>query len=185
MKNVYTHSTSTETKFKIGNRAQDLVAFGRSQGWDFPVLGHAPYPSTPVHINDWLIVPAHLDSTPLPARAQDRMDAIFAAGIRPKGWLLVHEAPKYLPANVEEREVPTPTTLLSPRTRQQVKTALKTVGTVMGTLAVATGTAALAIAAVVAFLPVALISGAILIDPILVAVTEDGFWVEIDRWDVG
>jgi hypothetical protein len=111
------------------------------------------------------------------------MEAIFAAGIRPKGWLMVHEAPKLLPANVEERDVPTPNTWLSPRTRQHTKTALKTIATVLGGLAVATGTVALAVAALVAFLPVVLIAGAILIDPILVAVTEDGYWVEIDRWD--
>lgn len=183
MKTTKTHTVFNQTKIKIGNKAQDLVAFGRSQGWDVPVLGHAPLPSTHVLINGWMIVPAHLDNTLLPTRAQNRMDAIFAAGIRPKGWLVVHEAPKQLPAHIEERNVPTPNTRLSPKTWQQARLALKTVGAVLGGLAVATGTIALAVAAMVAFLPVVLIAGAILIDPILVAVTEDGYWVEIDRWD--
>jgi hypothetical protein len=183
MKDTKFRTNVNETNVALGNSAQDLVTFGRSQGWDFPVLGYAPLPAQHVHVNGWLIVPAHLDSSPLPARAQQRMDAIFVAGIRPTGWLLVHEAPKLLPANVEEVEAPTPNTILSPKARQQTRSALKAVGTVLGGLAVATGTVALAVAAVVAFLPVILIAGLILIDPILVAVTEDGFWVEIDRWD--
>ena len=183
MKNTYSPTDFTDSKIKVGNRARDLVAFGRSQGWEFPVLGHAPLPLTQVHVNGWLIVPAHLDSTPLPSRAQDRMDAIFSAGIRPQGWLIVHEAPKQLPANIEERDVPTPIVWLDPQTRQQVRNTLKYIGTGLGALAVATGTAALAIFAALAFLPLVLIAGVILIDPILVAVTEDGFWVEIDRWD--
>jgi hypothetical protein len=30
--------------------------------------------------------------------------------------------------------------------------------------------------------PALLVVGAVVVDPILVAVTEDGYWVEIDRW---
>ena len=30
---------------RVGHSARDLVAFGRSLGWQFPVMGHAPIPS--------------------------------------------------------------------------------------------------------------------------------------------
>jgi hypothetical protein len=29
-----------------------------------------------------------------------------------------------------------------------------------------------------------LLAGMVMLDPILVAVTEDGYWIEIDRWQV-
>ena len=46
---------------------------------------------------------------------------------------------------------------------------------------------AVAVSAVVAVLamPLFLIGGIgalVLVDPVLIAVTEDGYWVEIDRW---
>ena len=39
-----------------------------------------------------------------------------------------------------------------------------------------------AVAFVSALIPTAFLTGAALIDPILIAVTEDDYWVEIDRW---
>jgi hypothetical protein len=32
-------------------------------------------------------------------------------------------------------------------------------------------------------IPAALLAGAVMIDPILIAVMEDDTWIEIDRWD--
>ena len=55
---------------------------------------------------------------------------------------------------------------------------------VIGTLGIAVLPIALAAVAVVAgalFLPAALVAG-VAIDQMLIAVTEDGYWIEIDRW---
>lgn len=166
----------------IGNRAKDLVSFGRSRGWNLPVLGSAPMPDRPVVINGWLISPAHLDSTPLPKRAKYRMDAVYEAGLRPIGWLIVHEAPKQLTSGIQEK-VEIPNRLVTPKTQAFMKSALKTTGTVLGALALASGTALLLVGAIALIVPAFLIAGAVVLDPILVAVTEDGYWVEIDRWD--
>ena len=55
-----------------------------------------------------------------------------------------------------------------------------------GVLKAVATTAAVALAAVGAAtlvaIPLTLMLGAALLDPILVAVTDDGYWVEIDRW---
>ena len=168
----------------LGNKATNLVAFGRSVGWAFPVLGHAPIPTIPIYINNWLIVPAHLDNTPLPYRAQDRMNTILSAGFRPKDWLIIHEAPPLLTAPKTVQKQQSTMDWITPQTKKKSKKILKTTGSALGAVALATGTAAIAVAAVALIIPAFLIAGALVVDPILVAVSEDGFWVEIDRWDM-
>ena len=41
-------------------------------------------------------LPAQLDSTHIPARALERVQAIYAVGLRPQGFVVVHEAPPLL-----------------------------------------------------------------------------------------
>jgi hypothetical protein len=171
---------------RVSPQTQQLVTLGREQGWNCAVLGQAPIPNEPVRLGDWLIVPAHQDSSPVPVRAIGRVQAIFAAGLRPKGFVVVHEAPMLLPAPVQDQ----PNTLRLSVLPDQFKSGLKVVGTVLGVLATflvaATGLVLLAVAAVslavILAVPVALMVGAAVIDPILVVVTEDGYWIEIDRW---
>ena len=142
----------------------------------------------PKRVGDWLAVPAHQDTTPLPHHAIERVQAIFEAGIRPVGFVMVHEAPKLLPAPAQAE----PTTWQMPTLPENVRSTLKTVGTTLVTAAAGllaiTGVAIAVIAALVVaaavFIPVAFLAAAVSIDPILVAVTEDGYWIEIDRWDV-
>lgn len=166
--------------------ARQLVLLGRQKGWDCAVLGRAPFPSEPVRLGDWLIVPAHQDSSQVPARALARVQAIFAAGARPKGFVMVHEAPKLLPAPVDSG----PSTLPMSAVPDRLKSALRVASTALGALATVlvatTGLAILALAALtlaaVLAVPALLAVGAVVVDPILVAVTEDGYWIEIDRW---
>src|SRR5687767_14072640 len=80
----------------VSPETQQLVSLGRARGWDFTVLGQAPLPTQPVRLSKWLIVPAEQDTSPIPARALERVQAIYAAGLRPKGFVLVHEAPMAL-----------------------------------------------------------------------------------------
>jgi len=168
------------------NSGKDLVILGQSHGWLFTILGIAPIPDQPVRTNDWLIVPAHLDNTVLPEFAKLRMDAIFSAGIHPKAWFLVHEAPKQLPPTIGSKiEVDgLNQRIVTRRNRQKLRSVLKVVGIASGVIAVAAGALAVAAVAVAVTLPVLLVPAALLLDPILVAVTEDGYWIEIARWEV-
>jgi hypothetical protein len=151
------------------------------------VVAHAPFPSEPFRYEDWVVVPAEQDSSAVPARALRRVQDIFAAGLRPVGFVVVHEAPKLLPAPADDEPKP----LRLPAVPTQVKRTLKVAGAGLGmagaALVVVPGLlilagAVLSLAAAVA-LPALLLVGAVVVDPILVAVTEDGWWIEIDRWD--
>jgi len=156
--------TSTES--------QGLLTLGRQRNWDLNILGQAPLPRQPIHLQDWLIVPAHQDSSHIPARALERIQAIFAMGLRPKGFVIVHEAPKLLPAP----EVVEPEIAIAPSITFGFKPLITGL---LGAMAVAIPVTA-AVASMI--VPATLAVGAVLIDPILVAVTEDDTWIEIDRW---
>ena len=165
-----------------------LLLLGQQRGWDFAVLGQAPLPEDPVRLGDWLIVPADQDTSQVPARALERVQAIYAAGIRPKGFVVVHEAPKLLSAPVQDE----PNTLRMPILPAQLKTTLTVVAGALGVLAIGfvvlSTIAVLAVLAIsvaaMLILPAALVVGVALVDPILIAVTEDGYWVELDRWTI-
>ena len=164
-----------------------MVELAQEWSWACPVLGQAPLPVEPVRLGDYLLVPVQQDTSQIPDRALRRVDSLFAAGHRPKGFVVVHEAPKLLPAPTEHR----PGTMRMSVLPNQWKPALKLAGTALGVLgtglAVVTGVVALAAAAValaaVLVVPALLTVAAVVVDPILVAVTADGFWIEVDRWD--
>jgi hypothetical protein len=123
----------------------------------------------PVRLGNWLLMPAQQDSTVIPPRAMSRIRAIFDAGLRPRGFVVVHEAPMFLKAPAAPQAEPKtlPRTISSPE------------GT--GDFAAALGKGLSALASVI--FPMMMLAAVAVVDPILVAVTEDGHWVEIDRWD--
>ena len=182
---VSTNSLATIVTAMVSSNARELMTFGRRRGWDCAVLGQAPFPDEPVRLGNWLIIPAHQDTSPMPERTFGRIQDLYAEGLRVKGFVVVHEAPKLLSANVQEQAQPLRLPFLSP----EIRKALKMAGYVLGGLAVmvvaAVGLAlaafAIAILAGALLLPAALM-GAAIVDPILIAVTEDDYWVEIDRW---
>ena len=132
----------------VSPQVQQVVTLGRQQGWNCAVLGQAPFPNEPVRLGDWLIVPAHQDSSLVPARALERVQAIFSAGLRPKGFVVVHEAPKLLSAPVQDQ----PSRLQMSALPDQLRSALKVVGLALGALAallvIISGLAILAVAAI-------------------------------------
>lgn len=166
---------------------QNLLMLGRKKGWRLHILGQAPIPVESIRLGDWLLVPAEKDTSPIPDRAWQRLQALFAAGIRPQGFVVVHEAPKLLPPPSGSEFADLQGLIRG----AQFKSALKTVATVLsvvgGALAVVSGVIVIAILTVLAAAAVftvgALIAGAIALDPILIAVMDDGTWIEIDRWD--
>lgn len=169
--------------------SHQLVRLGHDLGWESQVLGFAPPPEDIVRLGDWMIVPAHLDSSPLPARAWRRIQTIHAAGLRPK-YVLVHETPRLLPG-------PQPKPRL---TWADVQKHLNTAGQAMHSfgekaapvawevtkaLAIAAGAAVVVSTVGVALLMGVAIATAATIDPVCVAITEeDNCWIEIDRWDI-
>lgn len=158
-----------------GSQGGQFLALGKKMGWPFQVLGKAPMLAEPIRIHDWLLVPAHQDSSPIPPRAYQRIQTIFTSGLRPQGFVLVHEAPKQIGApKVEEKKKPD-TNLLG-----KVGVAALGFGVLSGSLVAAIG---ILILGGLLLMPLGLLAAAVLIDPILVVVTKDGYWIEIDRWE--
>jgi len=170
----------------VSTETQALLNLGRQQGWDTFVLGKAPLPGNPVRLQNWLIVPAQQDTTPIPPRTLERIESIFATGLRPQGFVLVHEAPRLLPASVTESHSSVRISHIPPKTKKLAKSVALVGALTLGGLVILPGLIAIAMAvigmALAIVVPLGLLAGAASIDPILVAVTEDGDWVEIDRW---
>ncbi len=167
---------------------RNILRLSHEQGWHCTLLGQAPYPEEPLRIQDWLIVPAHLDSSNIPDRALGRIQTIYASGLRPKGFVVVHEAPMLLaePGPRKTQDIRFP--MINPQVRSGLKLASTAIaiGTI-GTVAIS-GVAILAVAgltmAALLFIPAAMVMGVTVLDPILITVTKDDYWIEIDRWDV-
>lgn len=161
----------------------EYLSLGRRHGWAFAALGYAPMPSQPVRAGRWLLVPIDEDSTQLPGRTLNRIQAIYAAGLRPKGFVVVHEAPRLLPAHVGERETGVDISFYPPEWKRWFKSAATVIGAGLIGVAALPVILAIAVTAIVLLaLPLALIAGAATLDPILVVVTEDDCWIEVDRW---
>ncbi len=168
---------------ELSMETRQLISLGEHQGWDFRLLGKAPLPDKPIRLGDWLLVPAQEDTSPIPARSIERIQAIFAAGIRPLGFVLVHEAPMLLPASTTDqrtRQIITAPTFPQQLLPEGLEDLIRATIPVLLTLATIT-TSILTLTAA-SLIPATLMVGALLLDPILVAVTEDGHWIEIDRW---
>jgi hypothetical protein len=160
---------------------KELLEFCRLEGWDAKVLGNAPLPEHPIRQGNWLIIPSHLDTNPMPERAMDRIQTLFKNGLRPKGFFIIHEAPKELAATIQEPVIPK-TEKVSPEFKAKLRSVLSVTGKALGGAAVLAGSLTLGLIAILVALPVLVLGAAIVIDPILVAVTEDNTWIEIDRW---
>ena len=149
------------------SQAQQLLALGDRMGWQTQVIGRAPMLKEAVRLQDWMLVPAHEDTTAIPARTMRRIHTLFSQGLRPQGFVVVHEAPMQLTA---------PKPVVEEKSTLEWEGVGKTVGVitkVMGVLLLGS-----------MLLPFGLLAGLVMLDPILVAVTEDGYWIEIDRWQV-
>ena len=165
---------------------KQLLSLGQQENWRFRVLGRAPMPKEPVRLGDWLLAPVQIDSSPIPARSLARIQAIFAAGIQPQGFVLVHEAPKLLPSPVVmDERLQKHSALVSPE-----QSALRWIGAAAGVFTIAIAAvlgfvmvalATMALASII-LLPAVLVMGAVVLDPILVIVTSDNYFIEIDRW---
>jgi hypothetical protein len=168
---------------------QSLMTLGKRRGWGFTYVGQAPLPKKPLRIGQWLIIPAHQDSSPIPRRARERVHAIFSSGISPHGFVLAHEVPRRIAAPARQnRNGDSRHHVLSSELRSSLKRAGAVIGSALLGLAVINGIALLAVIAVAAagilLLPLVLVTCQAGVDPKLIAVV-DGHWVVVDEWIEG
>ena len=173
---------------RLSPEAAALVEFGNRRRWKSQVLGRAEIPNQPVFIGQWWLVPVEQDKSAIPKRACERVRTLYEAGLRPRGFVLAHEAPALLPPpDNTQPESRKPLIDLSQLLSRRVILVLG--GTLMlvllGPMLLKVLVAVVAGIMTIVFAPL-LALGAIgavaLVDPVLIAVTEDGYWVEIDRW---
>lgn len=137
----------------LATQKELLMDVGNRNNWNFVNLGKAPIPEQPVRAGEWLILSAMEDNSPIPSRTMQRIQTIYQEGIRPLHWVVVHEAPLLLSAPKPEKQK-------KPR--------------VLPYLALLGGLGAL--------LATTLITTTAVVDPILIAITPEFDWIEIDRW---
>ena len=171
------------TAFKpnpLSTQSGQMVSLGRRNGWGFQHLGYAELPERPVRLQDWLIVPANQDTTPVPPRTLERIKGIYTAGFRPRGFVMVHEAPKTFqaprPEQSTRRMLPAPVVPSSTLNPNPTSGSFNISNT-------ADGFASFFSTLVTMIFPMLFI-GLLALDPIVVAVMDDASWIEIDRWDV-
>jgi hypothetical protein len=144
---------------------------------DFPlkVLGRSDAPIVPCRVGDWWMEPLNL-FTKLSPRASQRLDAVLALGITPRAVVLFHEIvpidPPLPAAN--------PFSTHASRWAAAVGAALLQAARVLGPLTSRGAAAGVAWAARTVRAIRTWFKG--MPDPVLVIVTGDGYWVEIDRW---
>lgn len=182
--NTLKNALSTPSNGRIVRGSNnEYLSLGRQHGWVFAALGHAPLPSQPVRAGRWLLIPGQEDTTPLPGRTLNRIQAIYTAGLRPKGFVVVHEAPALLPAQIGEREAEVEISFYPLQWKRSFNLAVTVIGAgLIGIVALPVVLAMVVTAVAMVALPLVLMAGAVGLDPILVAVTEDDCWIEIDRW---
>lgn len=177
---------SALTFYEGHTETAQALALGKRHGWDFVALGQAPLPGTALHLGHWLVVPAEEDSSPLPERTLTRIQALYAAGLRPKGFVVVHEAPRLLPASIAEQSPANLTISTQSPAQRQLRKLLHYLPLALGVgvLAIIGATLlAVVLALGSAFVVIGLFAGLVYaIDPILIAVMDDDTWLEIDRW---
>lgn len=180
---------------RVSSQAGKVLAVGEEMGWDFKVLGRAPMVKAPIFTGNWWIVPAQMDTALIPAeirpRVMDRVGEIYQAGIQPKGWIMAHEAPKLLAAP-QGQALPMPwwqrywlMVAMRPVAVGALAISLVVVGPMIAAFLVGLLVKVVMAMAVIVAIPAAILGlGAIsAVDPLLILVTEDNVWIQIDQWE--
>jgi hypothetical protein len=176
--------TDRELRLAEASRdARELLGLGRRLTWDVQPLGRGPLLRQSVFVGGWWLVPVAEDKTRIPRRALERVTAIYAAGLRPKGFIVAHEAPAALRSPTEGHRLGQSPQEVFDQLKQTLSR-LVVVDWVRGFSLEALRTWADVL--LMAAKGILIFSGTVLslalVDPILIAVTEDDYWVEIDRW---
>ncbi len=173
----------------VSNNVHRAIVSARKAGFPVRVLGQSNARPHPQRVGQWWLEPLH-DPGKLPPRARQRLDAFLAAGVQPKALVIFHEIPlttvaPVRPATVSPVEraavwvhhhVPE----FAGNVRQRAKQAGPHIGAALSATSVVLGWSAAAAVGLAALAVPIVIAAAT--DPCLVVVTEDGYWLEIDRW---
>jgi hypothetical protein len=175
--------------FPISVETQQLITFGKDRDWrEIAILGQGPMIESLARVGDWLLVPAKQDTSQMPARTMARVQALYAAGFRPKDWVIAHEAPLLLAAPPKPKkrwweDVVKPAAV---QASKAIGKASDVAMPVLWKVTKATAQVTWAVTKVAAVTSVvamgALLAAAVTMDPICIAITDDDTWVEIDRW---
>jgi hypothetical protein len=172
---VKSDAQSLKTYAPAMKQGQQMIALGEDHRWSFRVLGAAPVPKDPVFTKNWWLVPVEQDSSQIPARALERVQAIYAAGIRPQAFIIAHETSERLPAP-KGRPI-SRTEVWAHQAAACIKTAIQI------TEEIAEAVIPIAEAALTAGAVLAIgMASMVFVDPCLIAVTEDNVWIQIDYW---
>jgi len=155
---------------KLSKETKEVMAIGKENHWGFRVLGPDEMITSPVYKDEWWYVPLEEDQSIIPEETKRRALTIESSGIKTQGFIVAHEAPKILISTTDKPQ-PVKTQLI-----QNLDTLGEAVVYILSGFAAVFGFMLTA-------LPYVLMAPAfLLIDPALIAVLEDGTWVELMRW---
>ncbi len=146
----------------ISPEARKAIAVGEKRHWKFRVVGLGEIPDSPAYKDQWWFLP-----NAEPMHGKDRLEALKRAGVKMKGIVVAHEAPRLLPAPEAVSNAPTENGADLDRSIP----ATDSLGTLAEGLAMG-----LILLVGVAFQAMAAV------DPALIAVLEDGTWLEVCTW---
>jgi hypothetical protein len=142
--------------------ATKAVAAGDQHHMGFRVVGCGEVPHESFYQDEWWYQPVDSEST-IPESGLKRLEILKKAGIKIKGAVIAHEAPRLLCA-----PTPEPETKKHPSTDRGVEfDLLRVLGAVLSGLLMVLGIFLVA---------------AIRIDPALIVVLEDDTWLEVMTW---
>lgn len=154
---------STNKGLIYSQEALKAIKIGCVNHMWFKVVGCGGFPHEPYYKDEWWFVPLKPGEI-IPPEGEIRLELLRGAGVRIKGLVIAHEAPKVLPAP-------------KPGDKEKQKTNTATSSTLLPILEVITAV----LGAIFMVFGMILIR-AILIDPALIVVLEDGTWLEIMTW---
>lgn len=139
----------------ITYEARKAVQIGYENHWRFRVVGTGELPKNSYYKDEWVFVPVEA-----PQIAHDRLETLKRSGIRFKGFVIAHEAPRVLtaPATIPKK----------PDFKN--KDIVPDVGTMVRDLAMGL------------LFVFSVVFQAVLLDPALIVILEDGTWLEVMTW---
>ena len=148
----------------------ELIEFGKSKGWKFSILGKAPVPNNPVDRGDWIFMPFDMDNAIIPWNAKGKQMDILDAGLQPRAFVIAHEV-KNKPPIIEDEQ------------NEEMKPFHEKTEVIAKPKSDSLGKSKNWFNSILPMLPIFLIA-MIFVDPILIAITDDYTWVELERWYV-
>lgn len=140
----------------ISSDARKAVQVGYENHWRFRVVGQGNVPEKSFYKDEWVFVPVAA-----PTMAQDRLDTLKRSGIRFKGFVVAHEAPRLLTAPAPKKH---------DFKNSQTETILPDASIFFGKLLQGL------------FFFIGLLFQVALLDPALIVILEDGSWLEVMTW---